>query len=459
MRLFNQEAGDTSDLASYGDSRRISLLFNSFVGVIITAEVVGILVLIAHHDYLQTVVISVMLPVSLSAFWLIRRRMFELTALFLGFALLTIVTVFATYGLGIHSISNTAYPAILIVSSLVIKRRHMLYLTVYTLFCLAWLVFGELANIYTPASLERSVPGDFVSAAMIILVTALLMRFITEMLFRTSRQLQVELSERSAAEKKLEQDIALRLEAEEKIHRLNQELEERVRQRTAELEAANQELEAFAYSVSHDLRAPLRSINGFTQIIKDDYGAVLDEAGRGILERVIASTSKMNLLVDGLLDFSRLTRRPLDKKLVDMNKIVKAAMETLADLTRGRQIEWILPPLPTAMADPMLIQQVMVNLIDNAIKYTRQRAPARIEIGCQAEGDTAVYFVGDNGVGFDMQYAGKLFGVFQRLHADKDFEGTGIGLASVKRIIERHGGRIWAEAEPGQGAVFYFTLG
>jgi signal transduction histidine kinase len=241
--------------------------------------------------------------------------------------------------------------------------------------------------------------------------------------------------------------------------RLKAELEQRVRERTTELEVANQELESFSYSVSHDLRAPLRAINGFSKILDDDFTTELNPTARGFVKKIIASGDKMGHLIDDLLNFSRLGRKPLAFQPVDMNAIVQSVLETLSVETADRQIEWILSKLPVANADPVLTQQVYANLIGNAIKYSRNRQQARIEIGSLNQNEELVYFVRDNGAGFDMQFVGRLFGVFQRLHREEEFEGTGIGLAIVKRIIQRHGGRVWAEAEVDKGATFYFTLG
>jgi PAS domain S-box-containing protein len=250
------------------------------------------------------------------------------------------------------------------------------------------------------------------------------------------------------------QDVTKRRQAEQEVHLLNTELEQRVRERTAQLEAANRELEAFSYSVSHDLRAPLRSINSFTKILRDDFSADLNPIGRGFLDRVIDSSRKMNQLIDELLDFSRVNRKEISRRIVDMNDLVREVIESLATESSDRVIAWSVSDLPPLEADPTLMRQVFVNLISNAIKYTRKRDRAEIEIGC-ADG---AYFVRDNGAGFDMQYADKLFGVFQRLHRDDEFEGVGIGLAIIQRIIQRHGGQVWAEAKPDEGAVFYFTL-
>lgn len=241
--------------------------------------------------------------------------------------------------------------------------------------------------------------------------------------------------------------------------RLKTELEQRVHQRTAQLEAANKELESFSYSVSHDLRAPLRAINGFSKILIEDFSTELSPPALGFLRKISDSGAKMGHLIDDLLDLSRLGRKPLAFQPVDLNAVVRTVLETLGAEAAGRQIDWILSDLPPAQVDAILIQQVYINLIGNALKYSRKREQARIEIGSFLQNGEVIYFVRDNGAGFEMQFVDRLFGVFQRLHRDEDFEGTGIGLAIVQRIIQRHGGRVWAEGVVNQGATFYFTIG
>jgi len=229
--------------------------------------------------------------------------------------------------------------------------------------------------------------------------------------------------------------------------------------RAEQLETANRELEAFSYSVSHDLRAPLRHIDGFVKILEKQSGPNLDERGRRYLGIVADSARQMGVLIDDLLVFSRMSRAELRRSKVSLNSLVHEAMAELQMEINGRQIAWKIGELPDVEADPAMLRQVWINLIANAVKYTRPRQPAEIEVGCaDAANGEFVFYVRDNGVGFDMQYAHKLFGVFQRLHRAEEFEGTGIGLANVRRIVTRHGGRTWAEGKPEGGATFFFSL-
>ena len=265
---------------------------------------------------------------------------------------------------------------------------------------------------------------------------------------------------------RLHLEITEHLQAQQEIFHLNQELEQRVIQRTAQLKVANQELEAFAYSVSHDLRAPLRSIDGFSQALLDDYGEQLDEEGQEFLQRVRGASQRMAQLIDDLLYLSRITRGEMIRQPVDLSGLAELVAQELQQNNPQRQVEVVIQAEVTADGDPRLLRVVLENLLDNAWKFTGRCEQGRIEFGMGRNGSTTddappvklVYYVRDNGAGFDPAYAEKLFGVFQRLHRVDEFPGTGIGLATVQRIIHRHGGQVWADGEVGKGATFFFTL-
>lgn len=257
---------------------------------------------------------------------------------------------------------------------------------------------------------------------------------------------------------KVARDMTAHKQHEDEVARWNAQLEHRVAERTVQLEAANKELEAFSYSVSHDLRAPLRHIDGFVDILQNHAAARLDEEDRHHLQTIADAAKQMGKLIDDLLAFSRMSRVSLNKRPVNLATLVQEILRPVQRDLKDRQVEWVIGDLPPVEGDLDLLRQVLLNLIDNALKYTRTRSVARIEIGSTRAAGELIFFIRDNGVGFDMRYVDKLFGVFQRLHRTSEFEGTGVGLANVRRIIHRHGGRTWAEGTVNGGATFYFSL-
>lgn len=254
-------------------------------------------------------------------------------------------------------------------------------------------------------------------------------------------------------------DIDDQKRAEEELRQLYQELEQRVKDRTLQLEIANQELEAFSYSVSHDLRAPLRHIISFMKILENHIASNFDEKTTHYITLITESAKRMQQLIDNLLEFSRMSLADVHKQMVDLNLLIDRTIQDLAGEYANRSINWHIEQLPQVYADTAMLHQVFVNLINNAVKYSRNQTQTEITIGSLSiSTEEIIIYIKDNGVGFDMKYADKLFGVFQRLHSQKEFEGTGIGLANVHRIIYRHGGRVWVESEIDKGATFYFAL-
>ena len=288
----------------------------------------------------------------------------------------------------------------------------------------------------------------------------------TEVIVASRWSLQRDSQEQPVAILEINNDITERKRREDEIRRLNQELAERAEgldqelaERAAELEVTNKELESFAYSVSHDLRAPLRHVAGFAELLQRQASSSLDDKSRRYMEMILESSKRMGALIDDLLGFSRIGRAETKLSAVDLEELVAEVVAELRQETKGREIAWKIGPLPVCHGDRSMLKVALVNLLSNAVKFTRPRQLAEIEVGCSDEKeDQAEIFVKDNGAGFDMQYVDKLFGVFQRLHLAEEFEGTGIGLATVQRIIHRHGGEVRAEGAVGQGATFYFSL-
>jgi PAS domain S-box-containing protein len=254
---------------------------------------------------------------------------------------------------------------------------------------------------------------------------------------------------------KIDKDITSRRAAEEQIQKLNAELTQRVE----ELGSANRELESFSYSVSHDLRSPLRHVDGFARILKEDHSSKMPPDAMVYLDRILAAATRMGQLIDDLLNMARIGRLELKRERVQIAALVKQAIAEQPVEAKARNIEWRVEPLPELNCDMCLLKLIFTNLLSNAVKFTRNQVNAVIEVGSRESEDQPIIFIRDNGVGFDMQYADKLFGVFQRLHRQEDFEGTGTGLATVQRIVRRHGGEIWAESQLNCGTTFFFTLG
>lgn len=384
------------------------------------------------------------LMVGGTSFLLNHLRRVDAAVQLLLVGMLIAVSVSMMAGHGIHDSGMILYPTVVVLGSLLlgpVAYRVLVSLVVASVFLIWWL--GSTGRI-APEFRELTDISDLAAIVVVLALQAVAVNVLARGLFGSLREARRENVERRAAE--------------EEVRRLNLDLERRVEARTAELAAANEDLESFAYSVSHDLRAPLRVAANYASILHEEHSGDWDPAARHLLDRIRLSNTRMNVLIDELLRFSRLGRESIGKTTVDMDMVARHAIDTLVAAAPARDVEWVLGGLPPAQADPVLIEQVFVNLLGNALKYTSKRERARIEVGFdEADGEPS-YFVKDDGAGFDMRHVDRLFGVFERLHHAEEFEGNGIGLATAQRILHKHGGRIWALAEPDKGATFRFQL-
>jgi len=423
---------------------------NSFtlaiVGTTLSFFLAILFAIISPENIFRNIVIALTFFFGLAEIFFLHKGFVQQTILFQGAVIWVGVVVTAISTGGVHSIGFVGGTiAALLVMGIALEWRSMAIFIGASILTASIMVWGEHQGLIVPPPAAENPILVVASYSAFLFILAGLLYVTYQSIIQALAQARKEVKDRRHAEAQIRQ--------------LNAELDQRVHQRTAQLEAVNQELETFSYSVSHDLRAPLRSVVGYAQILLEDHADSLGPDACELLEKIKASGTKMNQLIDELLNFSHLQKTQLNITKTNPSEIVKHVIESLALETEHRQIEWIIADLPPIEADPILLEQVYANLIGNAIKYTGKRAAARIEISCLVDNDENIYFVRDNGAGFDMRYTDQVFGVFQRLHSDAEFEGIGIGLAIVQRILKRHNGRIWAEAEPDQGATFYFTIG
>lgn len=341
---------------------------------------------------------------------------------------------------GLHDVVVLLYPLLFIITSLLLRWWQYFTVIIFSFLAIIWVGWQEMTGQLTSPVIAVYYQNGAVLAEMLSILIILLLG--ASSIYLINQNMLAFLKRAQSNESALQE--------------VNRLLDQRVQERTKELEEANRELEAFAYSVSHDLRAPLRAISSFSRILNADYQAQLSSEIQDYLRRVNASAIQMDKLINNLLEFSRLGRQPLHKIPIDLNELVKQVADDLQTEMMNKNAQISIHNLPPCYGDQALLRQVLINLLSNALKYSRSQNPPQIEIGYQLAGHQ--YFIRDNGVGFEMKFADKLFGVFQRLHSQTEFEGIGIGLAIVRRIIHRHGGEVWAEGKVGEGATFYFTL-
>jgi len=420
-------------LEYYGNPQRIIRILNWFIGLILVGLIAGVFILLSNDNITEISFVGAAILPVLIAFILIQRGWFEVAAALTALVMIALMTLLAMRGQGVHNITLLGFPAVLIIASLVIRKGTMVFLTLFSVGCVAWLVFGELSGQYTPNPWTHSVPGDFFSVSLILILTAVMARLVSEALFTSNRQLRRELKERREIERQREALIA-------------------------ELEAKNAELERFTYTVSHDLKSPLITISGFLGHLQADAAAGDMQRLRQDSQRITDAVGKMSQLLDELLELSRIGRMMNPPETIPFAELVAEALGMVSGRLEGRGIQVIVQPdLPEVYGDRRRLAEVLQNLVDNAAKFIGDQSAPRIEIGCEQRDGMRVFFVRDNGIGIAPQYHEQIFGLFAKL--DAKMEGTGVGLALVRRIVEVHGGRIWVESQPGQGATFWFTLG
>ena len=434
QKISSNQVIGTHPVDVYGDIQGIAKIFYWFTGVILFALIASIFIILSSGEGLSSVTyILICIPFVLFVFFFIRKQLFETAAVFLAMVLFLLITMIATAGLGIHHLSNFGFPTILIVASLVTRKRTMVFLTLFAVGCAAWLVFGELSGAYTPTTLTNSVPGDFFTTAIVLVIDAFMVRMLTETLFRSNLQLRNELRERKLAETQKEELIK-------------------------ELEAKNAELERFTYTVSHDLKTPLVTINGFLGYLESDTASGNMDRVRQDTHRIQDAVNKMHLLLNELLELSRIGRMTNHPEETPFDVLVQDALKTVHGRLEKRNVAVTVEPnLPLVYGDRQRLTEVLQNLIENSAKYIGDQREPNVNIGLAGEEDgKPIFYVRDNGMGIDPKYHEKIFGLFNTLHPNT--EGTGIGLTIVRRIVEVHGGRIWVESQLGEGATFYFTL-
>jgi signal transduction histidine kinase len=432
MNSSSNPVSNTHPLSVYGDMKRITTIFYWFAGLMVVSLIAGIFILLSNANITEAILTGLFILPGLLSLYLIHRQKFEGAAAFMALIMISLMTLLAIRGQGIHNISILGFPAVLIIASLVTRKRTMILLTLFNVGCVAWLVFGELAGIYTPNSWTHSVPGDFFSVSLVVVATAVMVRMISESFFKANRRLQKELKERK-------------------------QIEEEHKALIKELESKNAELERFTYTVSHDLKSPLITITGFLGYLEEDATAGNIERVRHDSLRIKEAVSKMKLLLDELLELSRIGRLMNPPEDVAFEDLINEALKTARGRLEARGVTIdIQPNLPCIHGDRQRLVEVLQNLIDNAAKFMGDQPVPQIEFGCQEREETPVFFVKDNGIGIEPRFHEQIFGLFNKLNPSID--GTGVGLALVRRIIEVHGGRIWVESELGRGATFYFTL-